>query len=50
MSIDEHGLAVIPAEPDVRGEQHPVVRLGQLFPCRIRGMDVWSGSLDLVPQ
>ena len=50
MSIDEHGLAVIPAEPDVRGEQNPVVKLGQLFPCRIRGIDVWSGSLDLVPQ
>ena len=50
MSVDEHGLAVIPAEPDVRGEQNPVVQLGQIFPCRIRGLDVWSGSLDLVPQ
>ena len=40
MSVDEHGLAVIPAEPDVRGEQNPVVQLGQIFPCRIRGLDV----------
>ena len=50
MSIDEHGLAVIPAEPDVRGEQNPVVQLGQKFPCRLRGLDVWAGSLDLTPQ
>ena len=50
MSIDEHGLAVIPAEPDARGEQNPVVQLGQKFPCRLRGLDVWAGSLDLTPQ
>ena len=50
MSIDEHGLAVIPAEPDVRGEQNPVVQLGQIFRCRLRGLDVWAGSLDLAPQ
>ena len=50
MSIDEHGLAVIPAEPDARGEQEPVVQLGQKFPCRLRGLDVWAGSLDLAPQ
>lgn len=50
MSIDEHGLTVIPAEPDARGEQHPVVRLGQVFPCKLRGLDVWAGSLDLAPM
>ncbi|MDA8680805.1 RNB domain-containing ribonuclease, partial [Euryarchaeota archaeon] len=50
MSIDEYGLAVIPAEPDARGEQEPVVQLGQKFPCRLRGLDVWAGSLDLAPQ
>ena len=50
MSVDEHGLAVIPAEPDQRGEQNPVVQLGQIFPCRLRGLDVWSGSLDLAPN
>lgn len=50
MSVDEHGLAVIPAEPDQRGEQPPVVQLGQIFSCRLRGLDVWAGSLDLAPQ
>ncbi len=50
MSVDEHGLAVIPAEPDQRGEQNPVVQLGQIFSCRLRGLDVWSGSLDLAPN
>ena len=50
MSVDEHGLAVIPAEPDQRGEQNPVVQLGQIFPCRLRGLDVWAGSLDLAPK
>lgn len=50
MSVDEYGLAVIPAEPDQRGEQNPVVQLGQIFPCRLRGLDVWAGSLDLAPN
>tara|TARA_B100000459_G_scaffold147392_1_gene116952 strand:+ start:4148 stop:6520 length:2373 start_codon:yes stop_codon:yes gene_type:complete len=50
MSIDEYGLAVIPAEPDQRGDQHPVVQLGQIFPCRLRGLDIWSGTLDLAPN
>lgn len=50
MSVDEHGLAVIPAEPDQRGEQNPVVQLGQVFSCRLRGLDVWAGSLDLAPN
>ena len=50
MSVDEFGLSVIPAEPDERGEQAPIVQLGQLFPCRLRGLDVWAGSLDLAPQ
>jgi hypothetical protein len=27
-----------------------VLRLGQRFPCRLRGLDIWSGSLDLAPQ
>ena len=50
MSVDEFGLSVIPAEPDERGEQPPVVQLGQIFPCRLRGLDVWAGSLDLAPK
>lgn len=47
--VDEHGLSVVPAEPDHNGEHPPVVRLGQVFPCRLRGLDVWAGSLDLAP-
>ena len=50
MSVDDFGLSVIPSEPDQRGEQNPVVQLGQIFPCRLRGLDVWAGSLDLAPQ
>tara|TARA_B100000767_G_scaffold51270_1_gene46626 strand:- start:2749 stop:5133 length:2385 start_codon:yes stop_codon:yes gene_type:complete len=47
--VDEQGLNVVPAEPDHNGEHPPVVRLGQVFPCRLRGLDVWAGSLDLAP-
>lgn len=47
--IDEHGLEVTPAEPDERGRQEAIVTLGQKFPCRLRGLDIWSGSLDLAP-
>ena len=35
------------AEPDHNGEHPTVLRLGQRFPCRLRGLDLWSGSLDL---
>ena len=48
--VDEHGLEVSVAEPDHKGEYPTVLRLGQRFPCRLRGLDVWSGSLDLSPQ
>lgn len=47
--VDEFGLHVLPAEPDHNGEHLPVLRLGQVFPCRLRGLDVWAGSLDLAP-
>jgi len=47
--IDEFGLQVLPAEPDHNGEHHPVIQLGQVFPCRLRGLDVWAGLLDLAP-
>ena len=47
--VDEFGLSVLPAEPDHNGEQPPVIQLGQVFPCRLRGLDVWGGSLDLAP-
>jgi len=33
---------------DGRGES-VLLELGQLFPCKIRGLDLWSGRLDLAP-
>lgn len=47
--VDEFGLQVLPAEPDHNGEHRPVIQLGQVFPCRLRGLDVWAGLLDLAP-
>ena len=47
--VDEHGLEAMAAEPDHNGEHPTVLRLGQRFPCRLRGLDIWSGSLDLAP-
>ncbi len=49
LTVDEHGLRVVTAEPDVTGEHRTVLTLGQRFRCRIRGLDIWSGSLDLAP-
>ena len=48
--VDEYGLEVSVAEPDHNGEHPTILRLGQRFPCRLRGLDLWSGSLDLSPQ
>ncbi|MEC7444030.1 MAG: ribonuclease R family protein, partial [Candidatus Thermoplasmatota archaeon] len=48
--VDDHGLEVTVAEPDHNGEHPTVLRLGQRFPCRLRGLDLWSGSLDLAPN
>jgi hypothetical protein len=47
--VDEFGLKVEHAEPNHAGEHPVVLRLGQRFPCRLRGLDLWSGSLDLAP-
>ena len=47
--VDEFGLHVVTAEPDHSGEHRTVLTLGQRFRCRIRGLDIWSGSLDLAP-
>jgi exoribonuclease R len=48
--VDEHGLEVSVAEPDHNGEHPTILRLGQRFSCRLRGLDLWSGSLDLAPN
>ena len=41
--IDEHGLKIERENGEV------VLELGQRFKCRLRGLDIWSGSLDLSP-
>lgn len=48
-SVDEHGIHVIPAEPDHNGMQEPLLTLGQKYPCRLQGVDLWSGQMDLAP-
>jgi len=46
--IDDFGLKVMGEGRDGYSES-VVLELGQLFPCRIRGLDLWSGRLDLAP-
>jgi exoribonuclease R len=46
--IDDYGLQLLEEGRDEQGE-HVLLELGQLFPCRIRGLDLWSGRLDLSP-
>ena len=47
---DENGLEVRSAEPDQNGDFRLIAKLGQKYPCRLRGIDIWSGSLDLTPK
>ena len=44
LHVDEHGL-------EVTGEDGatPRLRLGERLPCRLRGVDLWTGRLDLAP-
>lgn len=46
--IDDFGLSLLEEVRDGQGES-VMLELGQLFPCRIRGLDLWSGRLDLAP-
>ena len=50
LNIDENGLEVSSAEPGRDGEHRVVARLGEKYPCRLRGIDIWGGSLDLAPR
>ena len=43
LQIDEHGLTVLNESGEV------MLNLGQRFECRLRGLDIWSGALDLAP-
>mgnify|MGYP005728725073 FL=1 len=46
--IDEYGLSLREEGRDGNSDS-ALLELGQLFPCRIRGLDLWSGRLDLAP-
>ena len=50
LNIDENGLEVSTAEPGRDGQHRVVARLGEKYPCRLRGIDIWGGSLDLAPK
>ena len=50
LSVDEHGVKVINSESENPDDEKPIIRLGQKYPCRLHGIDVWSGSLDLTPK
>jgi len=46
--VDDYSLSLIEEGHDGQGES-VLLELGQVFPCRIRGLDLWSGRLDLAP-
>ena len=50
LNIDENGLEVTSAEPDRDGNFRVMAKLGDKYPCRLRGIDIWGGSLDLAPK
>ena len=43
LMVDLFGLKV------EREDGSSVLELGQRFECRLRGLDIWSGTLDLAP-
>ncbi len=47
LSTDEFGLNLI--DEKMKELDDIVLSLGQKFPCRLRGLDLWSGELDLAP-
>ena len=47
LSTDEFGLYLI--DENKKEIDEIVLSLGQKFPCRLRGLDLWSGELDLAP-
>ena len=50
LNIDDNGLEVSTAEPGRNGEFRVIAKLGEKYPCRLRGIDIWGGSLDLAPK
>ncbi len=49
LSTDEFGLHLIDEKSATTDQDKVVLSLGQKFPCRLRGLDIWSGELDLAP-
>ncbi len=47
LSTDEFGLNLI--DENMKESDDIILSLGQKFPCRLRGLDIWSGELDLAP-
>ena len=47
LSTDEFGLNLI--DEKMKESDDIILSLGQRFPCRLRGLDLWSGELDLAP-
>ena len=47
ISTDEFGLHLI--DEKMKESDDIILSLGQKFPCRLRGLDIWSGELDLAP-
>jgi len=49
LNVDDYGLKLIDESSEDSENDKVVLELGQRFPCRIRGLDLWSGRLDLTP-
>jgi len=49
LNVDDYGLKLIDESSENFEHDSVILELGQRFPCRIRGLDLWSGRLDLSP-
>ena len=49
LNVDDYGLRLIDESSENSEHDSVILELGQRFPCRIRGLDLWSGRLDLSP-
>ena len=49
LNVDDYGLKLIDESSENSEHDSVILELGQRFPCRIRGLDLWSGRLDLSP-
>ena len=47
LSTDEFGLYLI--DEKMKESDDVILSLGQKFACRLRGLDLWTGELDLAP-